>query len=53
MKTENNFKVYLETKDGKRVEENWKFVYIKDVTSFIASTLHLVDKGEKLIIEPL
>jgi hypothetical protein len=54
MKTENNFKVYLETRDGKRVEQkNQKFVYIEDVTAFITSTLHLVYKGEKFIIEPL
>jgi hypothetical protein len=54
METENNFRVYLETREGKRVEQkNQKFVYIEDVTSFIASKLHLVFKGEKFIIEPL
>lgn len=50
---ENNFKVYLETKDGKRTEQKGKFVYIEDVSAFIASKLHVIWKGEKIVIEPL
>jgi hypothetical protein len=49
----NNYKIYVQNKDGNLIEQKGTFVYIEDVTFFITKYESVLFDGERIVIEPI